>query len=135
MSGTVESVTDLPPVKRHIATHDANGKSVYADSPPLQYFAVPETGGLARSYSVTQPVTMENDQDLKAYLSNEGSNSWTSPSIVAPGGSNILVIDMAPGGVTDMHQTVSIDYSICIMGEIEREFWCPTWSMCGADSV
>lgn len=124
MSGTVESVSSLPPVKRHIATHDASGKSIYADSLPLQYFPVPETGGVARSYSVALPVTMESDKDLKAYLGNEGSTSWTSPSIVAPNGANLLVIDMAPGAVTEMHRTVSIDYSICILGEIEREFWC-----------
>ena len=61
MSGTAESVTNLPPVKRYIATNDGNGKSVYLDSPAQQYYQVPGVGGLARSYSlalerVKQPI-------------------------------------------------------------------------------
>jgi hypothetical protein len=123
MSGMVESVTDLPPVKRYIATHDANGKSVYLDSPAQQYFPVPGVGGLARSYSVASvPAKLADDEDMKAYLSKEGVTSWTTPSIVTPGGANLLIVDLAPGGASVMHQTVSIDFSICLIGEIDREF-------------
>ncbi|OCT49305.1 cupin domain-containing protein [Cladophialophora carrionii] len=121
MSGTVESVTTLPAVKRYIATHDAHGKSVYFDSPPQQYYPVPGAGGLARSYSVaTVPSKLENDEDLKAYLGKEGPTSWTSPNIVTPGGANLLIVDLSPGGKSFMHQTVSIDFSVCVVGEIDR---------------
>jgi hypothetical protein len=122
MSGTVESVTTLPPVKRYIATHDAHGKSVYLDSPPQQYYPVPGAGGLARSYSVaTVPSKLENDEDVKAYLDKEGPTSWTSPNIVTPGGANLLIVDLLPGGSSVMHRTVSIDFSVCVAGEIDRE--------------
>ncbi|ETI25860.1 hypothetical protein G647_02637 [Cladophialophora carrionii CBS 160.54] len=122
MSGTVESVTTLPAVKRYIATHDAHGKSVYFDSPPQQYYPVPGAGGLARSYSVaTVPSKLENDEDLKAYLGKEGPASWTSPNIVTPGGANLLIVDLSPGGKSFMHQTVSIDFSVCVVGEIDHE--------------
>jgi hypothetical protein len=99
MSGTIESVTTLPPVKRYIATHNSNGKSVYADSPAQQYYPVPGVGGLARSYSVASvPAQLEDDEDVKAYLNKEGPTSWTSPNIVTPGGANLLIVDLAPGG-------------------------------------
>ena len=119
MSGTVESVTTLPTVKRYITSHDNNGKSVYVDSPPQEYFQIPNVGGLARSYSVASaPAKLDNDHDLKAYLSKEGPNSWTAPSIVTPNGANLVIVDLLPGGSSDMHQTVSIDFAICIAGEM-----------------
>ncbi|KAH0831436.1 hypothetical protein AYO21_06434 [Fonsecaea monophora] len=122
MSGMLQSVTDLPPVKRHIATHDANGKSVYLDSPAQQYFPVPNVGGLARSFSVSSvPAKLENDEDVKAYLGTDGPTSWTSPNIVTPNGVNLLIVDLAPGGSSVMHRTVSIDFSVCVIGEIEHE--------------
>ncbi|KAK6366316.1 hypothetical protein, variant [Exophiala oligosperma] len=122
MADRVQQVVDLPPCNRHIATHDANGKSVYAQSPPQQYIPVENFGGMARSYSVASvPAKMANDEDLKAYKSNDAVTSWAQPSIVTPNGANLLVVDLAPGGVSSMHQTVSIDYSICVIGEIEHE--------------
>lgn len=116
-------VAGLPAIKRHIATHDAAGTSIYVPSPPAQqYIHLPGTGGFARSWSVDSvPARLDGDADMKAYLAEEGLTSWTSPSIVTPNGANILVIDLEPGGVSDMHRTVSIDFSICIIGEILHE--------------
>jgi len=122
MAERVEQVTSLPPCKRHIATHDADGKSVYVDSPAQRYLPIPNAGGLARSYSVSSvPAKLADDQDLKAYLGDDGITSWRQPSIVTPAGANLLVVDLAPGGVSMMHQTVSIDFSICTNGEIDHE--------------
>ncbi len=36
-------------------------------------------------------------------------------------GANLLVIDLAPGAVSAMHRTVSIDFSVCVQGEIIHE--------------
>ena len=36
-------------------------------------------------------------------------------------GASILVIDLAPGGESQMHQTASIDFSICVCGDIDME--------------
>ncbi len=123
MADRVETVTSLPPCKRHIATHNAEVKSVYyADAPPQRYLPVANVGGLARSFSVASvPTKLADDQDLKAYLSPEGITSWTQPAIVTPNGANLLVVDLAPGGVSMMHRTVSIDFSICTNGEIDHE--------------
>jgi len=122
-ANTVPTVTDLRPCKRHIATHDANGKSVYADSPAQRYFPVPGVGSLARSWSIASvPAKLARDADMKAYLSEEGPTSYQKKDIVLPQpGANLLVVDLAPGGVSDLHQTVSIDFSICVIGEIDHE--------------
>jgi hypothetical protein len=121
MSGFLDSVVDLPPVKRYIATHDANGKSIYTESPPQKYFGVPGVGGVARSYSVSSvPAKLEGDEDSKAYLGTDEATSWTQPNIVTPNGANLLIVDLEPGGTSAMHRTVSIDFSVCILGEIDR---------------
>jgi hypothetical protein len=115
-------VAGLPAIKRHIATHDAAGTSIYAASPAQQYIQIPGTGGMARSWSVgSVPARLEADADMKAYLAEDGVTSWTSPAIVTPNGANILVVDLEPGGVSNMHRTVSIDFSICVIGEIVHE--------------
>lgn len=118
----------LPPCNRHIVTHDANGKSVYAESPAQSFFSA-GTVSLARSWSVANiPAKLENDDDMKAYFAGEESvNSYKKMEIVLPteggknNGANLLVIDLEPGGFTVMHQTVSIDYSICALGTIIHE--------------
>lgn len=120
MSGTA---TSLRPNKRYIATHDANGKSVYADSPEQQFWVVPNVGGMARSYAVSSvPANLAGDADLKAYMSEDGPTSVTKRDIVIPGGgANLVVVDLAPGGESGMHHTVSIDFSICVIGQIDHE--------------
>jgi hypothetical protein len=93
----------------------------YVDAPPQRYLPV-AVGGVARSFSVgSAPAKLADDEDVKAYLSPGGKTSWTQPNIVTPGGANLLVVDLAPGGVSQMHRTVSIDFSICTNGEIDHE--------------
>ena len=121
---TPTPVAGLPLLKRHIASHDANGKSIYTTSPAQQFIAIPGVGGLARSYSVSGvPATLTDDADLKAYLSSDANQvtSWTQPNIVTPNGVNLLIVDLEPGGVSQMHRTVSIDFSVCVMGTILHE--------------
>lgn len=84
---------------------------------------------MARSYSVaTVPAKLENEADIKAYLAGpESVSSVSRPEIVVPSeggkynGSNVFVIDLAPGGFSAMHQTMSIDFSICVIGTIIHE--------------
>ena len=117
------TATTLRPNKRYIATHDANGKSIYAESPEQQFNAIPNVGGMARSYAVEKvPANLTDDADLKAYKSDDSPASMNKSDIVIPGGgANLGVIDLAPGGASGMHHTVSIDFSICVIGEIIHE--------------
>jgi len=118
---------NLPPNKRYIATHDANGKSVYAPSPEQEYRPA-GSGLIARSYSANVPAKLEGEEDMKAYLAGpESVNSVQRSEIVVPPedgkniGSNLVVVDLNPGGFSALHRTVSIDYSICVIGTIIHE--------------
>jgi hypothetical protein len=117
----------LPPNKRYIATHNIQGKSIYAPSPAQLYLGAGDAG-MAHSYSVPSvPVVMENDVDYKTYLSEGNINSQKSTHIVVPetketpNGANCLVVDLPPGAVSAMHRTLSIDFSICVIGTIVHE--------------
>ncbi|KIW04202.1 uncharacterized protein PV09_04510 [Verruconis gallopava] len=128
MASWSEKICDLPPNRRHIATHNAEGKSVYVSSAPPQVYVNTGGPGLAHSYSIAAvPVKMENDADLKAYLSEGQVNSQKSTHIVVPetpetpNGANLLVVDLPPGAVSGMHRTLSIDFSICVIGTIIHE--------------
>lgn len=117
------AVAGLKPCKRYIVTHDESGKSIYAESPEQIFNAVPNFGGCARSFSIgSVPASLTNDEDIKAYRAASGPTSYTRPEIVVPQpGANLLVIDLEPGGISAMHRTVSIDFSICVIGEIDHE--------------
>lgn len=72
------AVPGLNPCKRYIATHDKDGKSVYAKSPEQVFNGVPNVGGMARSYSINSvPANLTGDADMKAYRSEEGPTSFT----------------------------------------------------------
>ena len=112
------AVSGLRPCKRYITTHDVNGKSVYADSPEQVF-----SGPMARSYSINSvPAVLEDERDVKSYKAETGVTSYRTPGIVPPQpGANLVVVDLAPGAESLMHRTVSIDFSICVVGEIDHE--------------
>ncbi|KAK5115706.1 hypothetical protein LTR62_000795 [Meristemomyces frigidus] len=119
-------VPGLPPCKRYVATHDSNGKSIYAESPDQHYHNSSPSAAiaLARSFSVAAiPADLAHDADVKAYRAESGITSYTQQEIVVPSasGANLLVIDLKPGASSAMHRTVSIDFSICVIGEIDHE--------------
>jgi hypothetical protein len=121
-----ETVTSLPPNKRYILKHDSAGTSIIHSSPPQLYHGRAGVGGMARSFSTSSvPAVLEGDADVQSYLSEEGPTSHKGTSIVSTSdsgrGSNLLVVDVAPGGQSQMHRTVSIDYSICVIGHIRME--------------
>lgn len=117
------AIASLRPCKRYITTYTADGKSVYVEFLEQVFNVAPKFGGLARSFSVNSvPANLADDADLKAYRAEEGPSSFTRREIVNPEpGANLLVIDLEPGASSAMHQTVSIDFSICVMGEIDHE--------------
>lgn len=123
MSTKTGSATSMRHNKRYIATHDTSGKSVYAESPDQNFTVIEGVGGMARSFGLEAiPAIMAGDIDIKNYRGSNSTASYTRQEIVTPGtGVNLLVVDLAPGGETGMHRTQSIDFSICVNGEIEHE--------------
>lgn len=71
----------------------------------------------------TVPANLANSADVTAYLSESGPTSHKGTDIVVPTGqgANLVVVDIAPGGQSQMHRTVSIDFSICVIGHVRME--------------
>ncbi|KAF2209449.1 hypothetical protein CERZMDRAFT_100243 [Cercospora zeae-maydis SCOH1-5] len=109
----------LRPCKRYITTHDSTGKSVYHSTPPD---LISKKSGLTRSYSVASvPAVLENEVDIAAFKAATGAASHRAPGVVPPSpGAYLGVVDLAPGQSSLMHRTVSVDFSICVIGEIDH---------------
>lgn len=111
---------ELPPIKRYITGHDANGITRFEDQvPETLERQKPSTDArytFALGYATNGfPVDLGNDKDLSTY------RSYLSdlPGITIPGGTALRVVDMHPGLVSPMHRTVSLDYGVVIEGEVE----------------
>jgi hypothetical protein len=117
-----DSASGLRPNKRHFTGHDSNGKSIYIDSPPQKYYGLEGFGWVARSFATDSiPAVMKDDADIDKYKNDRGSASFRKRDIVIPGGGvHLVVMDLAPGGESAFHRTKSVDFSICVMGEIEH---------------
>lgn len=109
--------------RRYITGHDASGKAVYLDSPPLLWAQGGDIAG-AHSYAVdTVPAELDGDKDLSSYLSTDTSNPVSHLIVRAtvPDGVNWVVTNLAPGAQTRMHRTISVDSTICVEGHVAMD--------------
>ncbi|KAF2184439.1 hypothetical protein K469DRAFT_727339 [Zopfia rhizophila CBS 207.26] len=96
-----------------MTTQHTIGKSIVHSSPPQLYHGPAGAGGMARSFAVSSiPAVLKDDADVNAYLSESGPMSQ---------GANLVVVNIAPRGQSQMHQTVSIEFSICVLGIVKME--------------
>lgn len=109
----------MKPPTRIITTHNSEGKAIISEAIPEQPKAQVVVNGDAEfylSYATDQyPVDMNEDKDLKTYQKYAAD----PPGIVIGTGTVLRHVDMAPGVISPMHRTVSLDYGIVIEGEIE----------------
>ncbi|KAH7162917.1 hypothetical protein B0J13DRAFT_24099 [Dactylonectria estremocensis] len=106
----------LPPVQRHITTHDADGKAVWDTSLPVQVDGH-RSGGftLHQPWANTDDAPDHNgDRDLQSYHEN-----LVQTDIAPESGSVVRVIDFWPGTPGIMHRTASVDYGVVLEGEVE----------------
>lgn len=80
-------------------------------------------GGIARSYAFSSvPANLADGADMAAYRGETGPTSYKRRRIVLPvPGVSLNITDFEPGGASPWHRTVSIDYSICVDGELDHE--------------
>ncbi|KAJ7474265.1 hypothetical protein FB451DRAFT_286262 [Mycena latifolia] len=110
----------LPPVRRVVTGHNSAGKStVLSDtSQPPRFFA-PE--------SVAPMYDLHYTGESPAIIDTEISQGkWVDevtqhPELVSGSGSTFRCWDMAPGDVTPMHRTVTVDYAIVFRGTVTLE--------------
>lgn len=101
-------------VPRRIVTgHDAAGKSiVLSDGPAPHSRRLPEGATFHevwRTGATPAPLTFSEDSEPTA-----GSNELAP----GPGGTVIRITEMAPGAVSPVHRTETVDYGIVLEGEI-----------------
>jgi quercetin dioxygenase-like cupin family protein len=107
---------------RHITTHDEKGVSKFVPEHVVSSDGSwTEIGPGVFQYvpwgTTTSPAQMNGDADLKAYTSGEVKTS----QIVTPNGTNVRMLDFAPGFESAMHRTYSIDYGVVIHGTVEGQ--------------
>ncbi|GKT40194.1 uncharacterized protein ColSpa_00375 [Colletotrichum spaethianum] len=118
-SGSSPAAGDLPlgPVRRHITTHDANGRAVFSDAFPVEVTADALPNMFFHTCYTTSesPVSMGDDKDLAAYAPHHPR----MPTLHLPSGSVLRVVDFGPNTEPMMHRTESCDYGIVLKGEVE----------------
>lgn len=109
---------DNPKIRRIVTGHDVAGKAaVWKDGPATNHkrqTSVPSTH-ISTLIWVTErlPADMLGDEDTGMRILG------TAPP---EGGSRFTVIDFQPLGIkTNMHRTDTIDYVVCLAGEIDME--------------
>jgi len=124
--------------KRYITGHDAAGKSTFSTAVPETVSQVgpssddPKTKASGSDISSTAPATssvpytvgplpanLANNADIEAYKKNLDNVANLPVPFVMPDGTAIHYVELAPGTVTPMHQTISIDNDVMLDGEIE----------------
>ena len=118
MSSNSVPENNLPSVKRFITTHDPKTKkAIFSDKISEDTVLDPIPNAVFRLGYVTKgfPVDLNSDADLKSYepyLKNP-------PGLVTSGGTVLRFVDVAPGHLSPMHRTVSLDYGVVLEGEME----------------
>lgn len=106
----------LPPVQRHITTHDANGKAVWDTSLPVEVNGQ-RAGGFSMHTSwvnLHDSPDHNDDQDLRSYREN-----LVETDVAPVSGSVLRVVDFWPGYPAVLHRTASVDYGIVMEGEVQ----------------
>lgn len=102
---------------RYITDHDENGRSIFSSCPSE---AVYEEINPEMDFFVAYVNQFSPDLNGSADLANyKKVSKGVQPSITIPGGTVLRVCNFAPGSVTAMHRTMSLDVGIVVAGEVE----------------
>ncbi len=105
--------TKSPPIKRIVTGHDGSGKTVVWMNGTLKNQKFPGPGMTA---STLMWVTDETPADFTVDTDAGARIVGTAPPT---GGTRFCIIDFQPGNEAHMHRTDTIDYVICMLGEID----------------
>ncbi|PPR05695.1 hypothetical protein CVT26_008936 [Gymnopilus dilepis] len=107
----------LPPLRRVVTSHDADGKSIIQSDVELPSEDMEQVKG-ARSASIwiTTDSIPTNDNNKSDDGGKRGIDNPSNLDLVHPTGTNLRSTDLAPLAITPMHRTSSLDYNI--LGEV-----------------
>ena len=124
-----ESASSLPPVRRIVAGHDANGVAqVLIDGAATNRKLSPTGASSVLIWSSdTTPADISVGEDIEDY----GARKLGSAP--PPDGTRFAVIDFPPHSTGSIHRTESLDYVIVLNGEIDMQMDQSTVSMRAGD--
>ncbi|KAJ7293544.1 hypothetical protein C8J57DRAFT_1444727 [Mycena rebaudengoi] len=106
--------SQLPDIRRIITGHDDKGLgSITSESSLIFEDINGMDGAKAAALWVTSDGIPTNDNN-----NNEDGANRIVDGIVEPNGTNLRCTDLAPGAITPMHRTSSVDYNILLQGEL-----------------
>lgn len=99
-------------IRRLVTGHDARGRSVVlSDAPVVGHEAMPGSTFAWLWRTTTAPADNDDPVDRAA-----------SPAeLTQPGGSVLLLVDVAPGARSPLHRTRSLDYAFVLAGPVDLE--------------
>jgi quercetin dioxygenase-like cupin family protein len=103
-----------PPIRRIVTTHDADGKAIIMSDGPA-----PRREGRGRGNIST--LIWGSDETPANIRGAEDYGLRDNEIEPAPSGSWCRVIDYPPGMTGRMHRTDTVDYVICVDGEIDMQ--------------
>ena len=103
----------LPPVRRVVTGHDAEGRAVIRSDQSFEPQVIASGDAAFALMWATATVPADNNDELDGREREAG--------LTLHQGSVIRIVDMLPGGTSPMHRTNSIDYGIVLTGEVELE--------------
>jgi naringenin degradation protein FdeH len=102
-------------IRRIVTGHDASGKAVVWIDAPATNHKFPDD-------HVTSTLMWVTDETPADFTKDEDQGKRILGSAPPPGGTRFAVIEFQPGNeVHGLHRTDTIDYVICISGEIDME--------------
>jgi len=104
-----------PAIRRVVTGHDPAGKAVVWMDGSATNRKFPDD-------KVTSTLIWATDQAPADFMSDEDAGSRMLGTAPPPGGTRFAVIEFQPGNALHgLHRTDTVDYVICIAGEIEME--------------
>lgn len=103
---------------RLVTTHNAEGKAVFSKAVPekAQQKLVGKEAVFALGYTTSEfPADLNEDKDIEAFKHYESQ----PPGLVVNSGTVLRYVDVAPGHISPMHRTVSLDFGVVLAGDIE----------------
>ena len=107
-----------PPIRRVVTGHDAAGRAIVAMDGPATNHKWPDEG---RAAGIVSTLIWSTDECPAEIRSEEDYGARIIPTQPPAMGSRFCVIDFQPGNIAHMHRTDSVDYVMCLSGEIDMD--------------
>ncbi|KAI0068234.1 hypothetical protein BV25DRAFT_1818622 [Artomyces pyxidatus] len=110
---SVTDVPHLPDLRRIVTCHTAEGLSTIKSDTLIPSQAVPNLPARSGNIWTTEGApTKDNNIDIDG-----ATRELPGMGLSFPNGANFRFTDIAPGGVTPLHRTTTVDLNILISGE------------------